>query len=100
MEILKLLRAKVGEKNAKAEERIARQLQRNQERLVDDLDAKRDSFISKKEKLEAITFETAQSSIESWNTEYHKVLVDIALVDAEIKIAQETSKKLFNEKTK
>lgn len=100
MKILQILGLKKSDKDKKTQERIARQLKRNQEKLIDDLDAKRDTLLAKKEKLESITVDTAQSEIDSWNTSYHKILVDMKLLDKEIEIANETLNDMFNEKTK
>jgi len=100
MKNLNILTAKKGELNQKAAERIARQLKRNQERLVDNLDAKRDSLLAKKEELEMITVETSETKLESWANDYQKALVYIKLIDAEIAIANETLKYMFNDKNK
>ena len=97
MKILELLGLSKTDKDKKAQERIGRQLKRGQEKLIDDLDAKRDSLVSKKEKLESITADTAQSQIDSWNTEYHKILVDMRLIDKEILIAKETLEEMFSD---
>lgn len=100
MKILKLLGAKKSEVNAKAQERIGRQLKRGQEKLIDDLDAKRDALLAKRDALESITVDTAQNQLDTWNTDYHKVIVDLALLDKEIEIANSTLKDMFDEKTK
>lgn len=100
MKILKLLGAKKSEVNAKAQERIGRQLKRNQEKLIDDLDAKRDALLAKRDALESITVETPQSQLDAWNSDYHKVIVDLALLDKEIEIANTTLKDMFDEKNK
>lgn len=100
MKILKLLGAKKSEVNAKAQERIERQLKRGQEKLIDDLDAKRDTLLAKRDALESITVETPQSQLDAWNSDYHKVIVDLALLDKEIEIANTTLKDMFDEKNK
>ena len=100
MKILKLLGAKKSEVNAKAQERIGRQLKRGQEKLIDDLDAKRDALLAKRDALESITVETPQSQLDAWNSNYHKVSVDLALLDKEIEIANTTLKDMFDEKNK
>ena len=101
MKILEILGLSKESKDKKAQERIARQLKRGQEKLIDDLDAKKDSLIAKKEKLESISVSSSQSTIDSWNTEYHAILVDMKLLDKEIDIAKETLKEMFtDEETK
>lgn len=100
MKILELLGLSKTDKDKKAQERIGRQLKRGQEKLIDDLDAKRDALVTKKEKLESITADTAQSQIDSWNNDYHKILVDLKLIDKEISIAKETLEEMFSDDVK
>lgn len=97
MKILSILTASKDDKNQKAAERITRQLKRNQEKLIDDLDAKKDKLLAQKETLEAISVTTSDSKIDSWANDYHKVLVDIKLVEKEIEIAGETLTEMFTD---
>jgi hypothetical protein len=100
MKILTILGFKKSDKDKKVQERIARQLKRGQEKLIDDLDAKKDKLLVKKESLEVITVETSDNILEKWNQDYHQVLVDIRLVEAEITIANETLTEMFTENEK
>jgi len=97
MKILAILTASKDDKNKKAAERIARQLKRNQEKLIDDLDAKKDKLLAQKEALEAISVTTADSKIDSWANDYHKALVDIKLLEKEIEIANDTLTDMFTD---
>lgn len=97
MKILEILTASKDDKNKKAAERIARQLKRNQEKLIDDLDAKKDKLLAQKESLEAISVTTSDSKIDSWANDYHKVIVDIALIEKEIEIAGQTLTEMFTD---
>lgn len=100
MRILQILGLSKSDKDKKAQERIGRQLKRQQEKLIDDLDAKKDKLLAQKEALESISVETSDSKLESWNSDYQKVTVELALIDKEIEIAGNTLKDLFNEKSK
>lgn len=100
MKILQFLTASKDEKQKKAAERVARQLKRNQEKLIDDLDAKKDKLLAKKDALESINADISDAKLESWASEYQQATVDIALIEKEIEIANKTLKDLFDDAKK
>lgn len=93
MKILAILGSSKDELKQKQLNIVAKELKRNQEKLIDDLESKSLDLEAKKNELESVTFETVNKK--TWNEEYHKVLVETKLLEAEIKIAKETLADLF-----
>lgn len=95
MKILAILGTSKDELKQKQLVIVGKQLKRNQEKLIDDLETKSLELEAKKNALETVTFETVNQK--TWNDEYHKVLVDTKLINAEIEIAKETLEELFSD---
>lgn len=95
MKILSILGQTKDELQVAALTRKAKALKRNQEKLIDDLEEKRDDSQIKKDKLLSVTVDSVNEK--TWNTEYHEVIVSIALLEEEIKIAKNTLTELFTD---
>lgn len=95
MKILAILGSSKDELKQKQLNIVAKELKRNQEKLIDDLESKALDLEAKKNELESVTFETVNKK--TWNEEYHKVIVDSRLLEAEINIAKATLAELFTD---
>lgn len=92
MKILELFKLdKESRKNAEIE-RKGKQLRRQQEALIDDLDRQKDELEAKKSNLLNLDVDT---DVTNWNKDYQKVIVDLAIIDEKIRQAKETQEELF-----
>lgn len=98
MKILDLFKVSKEEREEKKVERLGRALKRGQEKLIDDLDDKRDSLQKKKDDLESLSVDKVNEN--TWNKEYHQAIVDLKMIDKEIEIAKETMNQLFTDEEK
>lgn len=95
MRILEILSQDKETLANKKAERTAKALKRKQESLIDSLEDQRDNLLQKRETLLSITIETV--STENWNREYQSAQVELAMLEAELKIARATLDELFND---
>ena len=98
MKILDLFKVSKEEREEKKVERLGRALKRGQEKLIDDLDDKRDALQKKKDDLESLSVDKVNE--DTWNKEYHQAIVDLKMIDKEIEIAKETMSQLFTDEEK
>lgn len=98
MKILDLFKVSKEEREEKKVERLGRALKRGQEKLIDDLDDKRDALQKKKDDLESLSVDKVNE--DTWNKEYHQAIVNLKMIDKEIEIAKETMFKLFTDEEK
>ena len=96
MEISKLFKLKGKDVNKKIEDRISRELTRNQGRLIDKLEADQDKNIAEREALEVLSIEMTEAQIDSWNEKYQGVLEKEAILGQKIAIAKATEAKFFS----
>lgn len=97
MEISKLFKVKGKEVNKKIEDRISRELTRNQGRLIDKLEAQQDKIFAEREALEILSSDMLEKDIDTWNERYQAVLERESILGTKIAIAKATEKKYFNE---
>ena len=98
MKILDLFKVSKEEREEKKVERLGRALKRGQEKLIDDLDDKRDALQKKKDDLESLSVDKVNE--DTWNKEYHQAIVDLKMIDKEIEIANEVMSQLFTDEEK
>lgn len=98
MKILDLFKVSKEEREEKKVERLGRALKRGQEKLIDDLEDKRDALQKKKDDLESLSVDKVNE--DTWNKEYHQAIVDLKMIDKEIEIAKETMSQLFTDEEK
>ena len=94
MKILTIFTESKEEKDRKAAERAARALVRGQGALTDRLEAERDALQDELDKLLNLKVGKVSSS---WNEDFHKAKVNLALKVAEIDIAKATTEEYFTE---
>lgn len=95
MKILEILGQSKDQLEEAALLRKAKALKRNQERLVDKLEEKRDNLESKKANLLAVNSKTVNE--DTWNEDFQNVQVELATIGQEIRIATETMNEYFTE---
>ena len=95
MKILEILGQSKDQLEEAALGRKAKALKRNQEKLVDKLEEKRDSLESRKANLLAVNSKTVNE--DTWNEEFQNIQVELATIGQEIKIATETMSEYFTE---
>ena len=97
MKILELFGLSKEQRATAENERKAKALRRQQEALIDDLESEKDKLIGQKVELLDLSSKT---DIEGWAKKYQEVLVKIDIVDAKIKVAQQTNEELFSDEPK
>ena len=95
MKILEILGQSKDQLEEAALGRKAKALKRNQEKLVDKLEEKRDSIEGKKANLLAVNSKTVNE--DTWNEEFQNVQVELATIGEEIRIAKQTMDEYFTE---
>ena len=94
MKILELFGLSKEQRQSADNERKAKALRRQHEALIDKLEANKDKLLGEKADLLDLTGKT---DIEGWVDKYQKVLMDIEIVDAKIKVANQTQEELFTD---
>jgi hypothetical protein len=93
MKILELLGATKEEREKKAVQRAARTLSRNQDQLIDSIDAELDK---QQEIIDNLLNIKADNIDNNWNRKYQDAKVQLELTSARLKIAKETKAELFS----
>lgn len=93
MKILSILGASKKDIANRELERKGKALKRSQDKLVDELEAKKDDAQAVVDNLLNVTTETVNE--ETWATEYQAAKVELVLVEQELSIARETLKEYF-----
>ena len=97
MKIFDLLGATSEELLEKKKKRIGNALKRGQETLIDKLESKKDEQEAKVSKL--LEFDLKKFDIEknTWNEEYQAAVLELTLIEQEIKVARKTKDELFSD---
>lgn len=93
MKILQILGQSKEELAKAALTRKANAIKRNQETLIDDLEAKRDDVQAKQDKLISVSVDKVNEK--TWAKDYHETTMELALIEKEIEIAKNTLKEFF-----
>ena len=95
MKILSILTQSKEEKEQKAALRIAKALRRGQEALIDKLEGEKDEHQTTIDSLKEVSLKTVDTK--TWNAKYQDAIVELALIDKRIEIANATNKELFTD---
>jgi enoyl reductase-like protein len=92
MKILQILTQDKATADQNKAIRKAKSLARNQERLIDKLEDKRDELLMKKENLLQVNLATVE---ETWNDQFQNSIVELALIEKQIEFANATMQEFF-----
>ena len=95
MKILDLLGIDKETRKANKTKRIGKALQRSQDSLIDDLEARRDDLLETKESL--LSQKIDKVDPKTWNSKYHNSITELMMIEKEIEIAKATMEELFSD---
>ena len=98
MKILSLFACSKEELELKQQERIGKALERGQEALIDDLEGKIDTVQGAIEKM--TEGDINKIDTKTFNTQYHKLMLDKIILTQELKVAYEVKEALYVAETK